>query len=76
MGPPRGSLRLIPPRGIKNFWGQKKQKTARTLKSKKLPLGEDIKYKRLKWDPIGDTRGYPATGDKKLEGSKKAKNRQ
>ena len=67
---------MIPPWGIKNFWGQNRQKTAFKLKSKKLPLGEDIKYKRLKWDPIGDTRGYPATGYKKIEGSKKAKNRQ
>ena len=51
MGPHRGSLRLIPPRGIKIFRGQKRTITGAKNEIKKLLLGEDIKQKETQMGP-------------------------
>ena len=51
IGAYRGSLRLIPPRGLKKIRGQKRTITSSKLKSKKLLLGEDIKHKETQMGP-------------------------
>ena len=71
MGPHRGSLRWIPPRGIKKFCGQKRTITSSKNEIKKLLHGEDIKHKETQMGPHRGSQDDPATGDKKNQGSKK-----
>ena len=66
MGPHRGSLRWIPPRGSKKIRGQKRTITSSKLKSKKLFLGEKIKQKEAQMGPQRASQDDPATGDKKI----------
>ena len=62
---------MIPPRGIKKIWGQKRTITSSKNKIKKLFLGEEIKQKETQMGPHRGSQDDPATGDEKIRGSKK-----
>ena len=60
---------MIPPRGIKKIWGQKRTITSSKNEIKKLFLGEEIKQKETQMGPHRGSQDDPATGDKKNQGS-------
>ena len=62
---------MIPPRGIQNLRGKKRTITNHKNKIKKLSLGEEIKQKETQMGPHRGSQDDPATGDKKIQGSKK-----
>ena len=55
---------MIPPRGIKNFRGQKRTITIPKNEIKKLFLGEEIKQNETQMGPHMGSQDDPVTGDK------------
>ena len=56
---------------IQKFWGQKRTITSSKNEIKNLFLGEEIKQKETQMGPHRGSQDDPATGDKKIQGSKK-----
>ena len=61
---PIGDHKIIPPRGIKNFSGQKRTITSSKNEIKNFFLGEEIKQKETQMGPHRGSQDDPATGDK------------
>ena len=72
MGPHRGSLRWIPPRGIKKIQGSKKDDYQPKNEVQKTSSWGRYKIERdSNWDRIGDHYVGSATGDKNSRGQKR-----
>ena len=71
MGPRKGSLRWIPPRGIQKFHGSKKDNYQLKIEIKKTFSREEIRQKETQMGPHRGSQDDPATGDKQFQGSKK-----